>query len=67
MLRLTTFTRVAAIAMLICLNACKKDVPQDTITAKESNTATAARLGFTDYNRNLTFYALTTTLPVDLF
>ncbi len=68
MSRITTFTKVAAIAMLICLNGCKKDLQQNTISSDDENVAaTASRLGFTDYNRNLTFYALTIDNKIDKY
>lgn len=60
MQRTTTFIRVAAIAMLLGLNACKKEIIETTPNSNEENTlnADAARAGFTNYNRNITYYAL---------
>lgn len=70
MTRLTTLTRIAAVSLLFGLNACKKNLPepQSGLTGDESALSQdAGRLGFTNYNRGLTFYALTTDNKIDRY
>ncbi len=67
---LSTCTRVAAIAMLIGFSACKKTTLDKPAVPNEETAdaaANAGRLGFTDYNRNLTFYGLTTDNRIDKY
>ncbi|MEO6671464.1 MAG: DUF4394 domain-containing protein [Ferruginibacter sp.] len=68
MKQLPTFTKVAAIALLIGLNSCKKELIENPANPGEATTAItdeSGRLGFTNFNRNLTFYALTTDNKLD--
>lgn len=68
MKQLPTFTKVAAIALLIGLNSCKKELLENPAKPGEAAVAItdeSGRLGFTNFNRNLTFYALTTDNKLD--
>ena len=68
MQRFSTFTKVAALALVIGLNACKKNIPEtQSSAATETGAAEEGRFGFTDYNRNLTFYGLTTDNKIDKY
>lgn len=62
------FAAVAALGILLGFNACKKTNPSNELAdAQAMNADEAGRLGFTNYNRNLTFYALTNDNKIDKY
>jgi hypothetical protein len=63
---LSTFTRLACLGLVLALNACKKNDPVATDNLN-SDAASMERAGFGDFNRNLTFYALTTDNKIDRY
>lgn len=68
MKQLSTFTKVAAIAMLIGLNSCKKELiekPVDSTIPQENIAGGSDKAGYNNFNRGLTFYALTSDNKLD--
>ncbi len=66
MLRLSKFTGLAAVAAVLLLNACKKtDLSNEGMGNNDPNVT--ERAGFGDFNRNLTFYALTNDNRLDKY
>ena len=69
MTKISNLTKAAALGLLLALNACKKTdlKPENIQNSEESSTDELGRAGFGDFNRNLTFYALTTTNRIDKY